>query len=239
MTIELNDSQKVKVLNADDVFTIMQDILLRENKIDRDKEHFWLVCLSNNNRILMIELISLGSVNKTIVEPMDVFSFALQKRAVKLIMVHNHPSGEMRPSLSDIELTETMHAIGKFIRVPVIEHLIISETEFFSFVETGMMEQIRTENKYDLSFTEIRKVNAALKKAEHEREKAEKKGEMILKQIAKAEQEKEIALKKVVTAEKQRSKEIALEMLKDGLPIDKIMKFSGLTKKEIEGLKRG
>jgi DNA repair protein RadC len=119
MNVTLTKAQKVRILNAKSIYDIMREVLLRENSIDRNKEHLWLVCLSASNRLLMIELISLGSVHSTIVEPMDVFSFALQKRAVKLILVHNHPSGELEPSPPDIEITERMYAIGKFVRVPV------------------------------------------------------------------------------------------------------------------------
>ncbi|MES2688807.1 MAG: JAB domain-containing protein [Bacteroidota bacterium] len=155
MNIKLTPAQKIKVLNSADVYAIMQQVLLREKKIDRDKEHFWLVCLAQNNSILFIELISLGSVNATVVEPMDVFSFALQKRAVKLIMVHNHPSGELQPSASDTELTDKMLAIGKFLKVPVIEHLIISEQNYYSFVDSGLLKRIEKNTTYDLSFTEI------------------------------------------------------------------------------------
>jgi len=86
----------------------MQKILLREEKIDQDHEHFWIVGLANNNRILFIELIGFGSVNRTVAEPMDVFSFALQKRAVNIILVHNHPSGEVKPSDADKDLTDRM-----------------------------------------------------------------------------------------------------------------------------------
>jgi DNA repair protein RadC len=71
----------------------MQQILLREDKIDQNREHFWVIGLANNNRILFIELVSLGTVNRTLVEPMEVYSLALQKRAVKIILCHNHPSG--------------------------------------------------------------------------------------------------------------------------------------------------
>lgn len=155
MNVKLNDKQKIKVINSDDIYRIMQQVLLRENKIDRDKEHFWLVCLAQNNKILMIELISLGSVNATIVEPMDVFSFALQKRAVQLIMVHNHPSGDTIPSAADIDITERMYAIGKFVKVPVIDHLIITESSYRSFSDEGIMRSITLENKYDLTFKEM------------------------------------------------------------------------------------
>jgi DNA repair protein RadC len=152
MTIRLTAEQKIRILNADDLFKIMQQILLREKKIDHNKEHFWLVCLSNSNQILVIELISLGSVKGTIVEPMEVFSFALQKRAVKIVMVHNHPSGELKPSRADQKLTEKMMAIGRFLDVPVIDHLIISETGFYSFEAAGLLSKIEATTNIDLTF---------------------------------------------------------------------------------------
>ena len=66
MTIKLTKKERIKVLNGSSLFGIMQKILLREEKIDQNREHFWVVGLENNNRILFIELISLGSVNHTI-----------------------------------------------------------------------------------------------------------------------------------------------------------------------------
>ena len=152
MTVRLTADQKIKVLNADDLFRIMQQVLLREKKIDHNKEHFWLVCLSSSNHILMIELISLGSVKSIVVEPMDVFSFALQKRAVKIIMVHNHPSGELKPSQADKKITEKMMAIGRFLDVRVIDHLIISEKEFYSFEDSGLLAKIESTSNIDLTF---------------------------------------------------------------------------------------
>jgi hypothetical protein len=69
-----------------DIYKIMQQILLRENKIGRGKEHFWVVCLSHIDRIMLIELLGLGTENSTVVDPTEVFSFALQKLAKKLII---------------------------------------------------------------------------------------------------------------------------------------------------------
>jgi len=85
---------------------------------------------------------------------MDVFSFALQKRAVKLIMVHNHPSGELKSSKEDIAITERMMAIDKFIRVPVMDHLIITEKGYLSFDDELMIAEMEKANKFDLSFKE-------------------------------------------------------------------------------------
>jgi len=152
MAVRLTEDQKIRVLNADDLFRIMQQVLLREKKIDRNKEHFWLVCLALNNQVLMIELISLGSVKTIVVEPMDVFGFALQKRAVKLIIVHNHPGGELKPSKADLKLTEKMMAIGRFLETPIVDHLIISEKAFYSFEVSGLMKKIESETDIDLTF---------------------------------------------------------------------------------------
>ena len=186
MNIKLNDTQKIKVINSQDIYNIMQQILLRENKIDRDKEHFWLVCLANNNKILMIELISLGSVNATVVEPMDVFSFALQKRAVKLILVHNHPSGELAASTADLNITEKMFAIGKFVSVPVIDHLIISETGYMSFSDKGMIDKMEADNNYDLTFTQIDALKEQMKGIE--KRKAEEMAKRMLEEGLSVEQ---------------------------------------------------
>lgn len=163
MNVKLTAKQKIRVLNSLDVYNIMQQILLRENKIDRNKEHFWIVCLSTNNSILMIELISLGSVSGTVVEAIDIFSFALQKRAVKLILVHNHPSGEMQASAADIEITERMFAIGKFINMPVLDHLIISEKRYMSFADEEMISKMEKDNRFDLTFSQVDKLTKELK----------------------------------------------------------------------------
>lgn len=148
MTVELSAEQRIKILNADDLFKIMSHILQRENKIDRDKEHFWVVGLANNLKILFIELVSLGTVNSTIVEPMEVFSVALQKRAVSIILVHNHPSGELKPSEGDLDVTDRLIQVGKIVNTPVFDHLIVTERSFLSFKDTGTMAKLEQSTKY-------------------------------------------------------------------------------------------
>jgi len=162
MTVRLTENQKIQILNAQDVYGIMQLVLLREKKIDRNKEHFWIIGLATNNQILFIELISLGSAKATVIEPMEVFSFALQKRAVKIIMVHNHPSGELKPSKADIEITDKMVAIGKFLHMPIIDHFIISEKTYYSFTASGLLDEIEKNTRYDLSFKEIDALKAKI-----------------------------------------------------------------------------
>lgn len=148
MNINLSEEEKIKVLNGNDLYGIMQKVLLREEKIDQDREHFWIVGLANNNRILFIELISLGSVNQTLAEPMDVFGLALQKRAVKVILVHNHPSGEIQPSDADKDLTDNLIQAGKIVHTEVYDHLIITTNTYYSFLDSGLLNQLQQSTKY-------------------------------------------------------------------------------------------
>ena len=150
MTIKITKEQKIAIGSAGDLYPIMQQILLRANRIDRNKEHFWLVALSAANQIILIELVSLGTGNMTIINPVDIFSLALQKQAASIILVHNHPAGTLQPSMDDISFTDRMVAVGKFLNVPVTDHLIITETGYYSFVNHDMLR-----TSFDLSFKEI------------------------------------------------------------------------------------
>lgn len=158
MNVKLSVNEKIKVLNSADIYSIMQKVLLRENKIERNKERFWIIGLATNNKILYIELISVGTINRTIVEPMEVFSIALQKRSVKIVMVHNHPSGEMRPSDEDKDITDRLIQVGNFLNIPVPEHLIISENSYYSFNDSGLIEQLRESKKYGLPYKEAERI---------------------------------------------------------------------------------
>lgn len=201
MNVKLTNEQKIKVTNPDDIFLIMQQILMRENKIGRDKEHFWIVGLSAKNRILFIELISLGTVSRSLVHPMEVFSFALQKRAVHLILVHNHPSGELEPSIEDKDITDRLLQNSLFLEVPIIDHLIISENEYFSFTDSGLLDELRQSKKYVTPY-----------KQEEDRLRNEGK----------------------VQGEKDKAIEMARIMKGDGESIDKIEKYTQLSREEIE-----
>jgi DNA repair protein RadC len=149
MNIKLTKEQKIKAVNTpQSVYSIMQRILLRENKIDRNREHFWTISLDTANKILNIELVSMGTVNAVLVEPMEVFSVPLQKRAVNIILVHNHPSGEVKPSEADKEITDRLIQVGRIINIQVIEHLIITEKSYYSFADSGLLKRLELSLKY-------------------------------------------------------------------------------------------
>jgi len=162
MTIAFPEDLSLKILNADDLFNVTLNILLREDKIDRDKEHFWVVGLANNQKLLFIELISLGTVNKTLVEPMEVFSVALQKRAVSIILVHNHPYGELRPSDADKDITDRLIQVGLIVNTPVYDHLIITRRSFLSFRNIDLMKQLERSKKYVPSYVQVELIKEEL-----------------------------------------------------------------------------
>lgn len=132
MNVRLTKEQKIKIANSEDVFAIMQAVLKRENKLSRQKEHFWVIGLTTANVISFIELVSLGSLNKAIIEPLDVFHLASSKNLRKIILVHNHPSGNLTPSAADISLTNQLKMGAKYLNIEILDHLIISETGFGS-----------------------------------------------------------------------------------------------------------
>ncbi len=152
MEIRLSKVKKTKIDARQDVYEIMRTVLLREQKVDRNREHLWVLGLAADNTILLIELVSKGSFTRTIAEPMEIYSLALQKRSVKIILVHNHPSGLLKPSLADKDMTDRMLQCGRLLKVPVLDHFIISEKGYFSFAEDGLLAELELSTKYMLEY---------------------------------------------------------------------------------------
>ena len=111
-----------------------------------------MIGLSGSLRLLFIEQIGLGSVDAVLTAPMDVFSFALQKRATSIMLCHNHPSGDLEPSEEDLDTTDRMIQVGRIVNTPVRDHLIISTTSFVSFSAMGLMEKLAESIKYVPSY---------------------------------------------------------------------------------------
>ena len=81
-----------------DIHKVMKKVLRRQKELNLDREHFWVMGLDIHQWILYLELVSLGTVDATLVDPMSVFSFALQKSASNIVMIHNHPSDQLVPA---------------------------------------------------------------------------------------------------------------------------------------------
>ena len=158
MSIELSNEEKIKIINSHDLYGIMQRILLRENKIDQDREHFWVVGLANNSRLLFIELVAKGTQTSVGVKPMEVFSLAVQKRATRIMLVHNHPSGEIKPSYGDKDITNQLIQVGIILGIPVLDHLIITTTTYLSFLDVGLLEQLEKSTEYVPKYKQIQEL---------------------------------------------------------------------------------
>ena len=99
------------------------------------KEHFLVVLLNSKNKVLQIEQISEGSLNSSVVHPREVFMPAVLHHAAAILAAHNHPSGDPTPSKEDKDLTKTLSEAGKYMGIPVLDHIIIGDASYFSFKE--------------------------------------------------------------------------------------------------------
>lgn len=106
---------------------------------DLSHEEFWILLLNRANRVIGRERVSIGGVSGTVVDAKMVFQKALQQLASSLILAHNHPSGNLRPSQADLDLTKKLKAAGKVLDIQVVDHLIISEAGYTSFADENLM----------------------------------------------------------------------------------------------------
>jgi DNA repair protein RadC len=102
-------------------------------------ERFCVIYLDAQNRLTDIETIQEGIVNQAVVYPRKVLENALKQKASAVILVHNHPSGHVKPSDADIRLTKTIQETAKILDIIVHDHVIIGENRFFSFREEGLI----------------------------------------------------------------------------------------------------
>lgn len=138
MKVTIPKGAKAKVKSSEDIYTIMHAILMRQNKLRRKKEYFWTIGLNTSSDIMYIELISMGGLNETTVEPIEVFSLAVGKKCNRLILVHNHPSTNTKPSTQDLRLTKRLGYGAGILNITILDHLIITEENgYYSFADEG------------------------------------------------------------------------------------------------------
>ncbi len=218
MIINIEKLGNISIRNAYDIYAIMRTILTEEYKIDGTKEHFWSIALNQASKILNIELVSFGSYHSTASEPAETFSIPLQKKASSIILVHNQPSGNLEPTDEDIDITDRLYQVGKWMHIEVLDHLIVSEHSHFSFKDAGLMEQFFLSRKYLPSFELERRFQ---QKAEMIRREEEKQKAAIEKQV-KQEGIKIGEEKGIEKGSKERERSIAKNMLKKGLDVNLI-----------------
>ena len=122
-------NKDIKKINSnEDVFNLMKNKF-----IDTKREHFYAILLDTKNVIISKELISTGDLNSSIVNPRECFVSAVRKSANSVIFVHNHPSGNPKPSNNDIMITERLVQAGEILAINVLDHIIIGNDKYFSF----------------------------------------------------------------------------------------------------------
>jgi len=104
-----------------------------------DKEHFVVVFLNTKNEVISYETISIGNLNSSIVHPREVFNRAIKKSAASLILIHNHPSGNVNPSKEDIQITNRLVEASKIIGIDILDHIIIGGGKYYSFKENSFI----------------------------------------------------------------------------------------------------
>lgn len=106
---------------------------------DEQKEKFLVVCLNSSNKIIKYEVISVGSLNASIVHPREVFKTAIENSAASILLIHNHPSGNPEPSKEDITITKKLVESGTIIGITVVDHIILAGNKYLSFIEKGLI----------------------------------------------------------------------------------------------------
>lgn len=130
-TVKYFNGKSIK--NSGDIYELFS-YLSKETK-----EHFISIHLDTKNRIICVDLISVGSLTSSIVHPREVFKSVLLSSAASIALVHNHPSGTPEPSRDDINITKRLKEAGDFLGIQVLDHIIVGQGSYTSLIEKGYL----------------------------------------------------------------------------------------------------
>jgi DNA repair protein RadC len=233
MHIQLKNAHSITIKEAEDIYSIMQQILKREHKIDRTKEHFWTISLNIAQKILSIELVTMGSSHAVVTEPTEVFSIPLQKKAYSIILIHNHPSGNLMPSAKDLDVTDRLIQVGIMMKTPVQDHVIITEHSYYSFANNGLMQELERSTRYvptfELEERYKKEMTKMLQEAAIQQREVRKESRQEGLQQGEA--------KGLEKGAKQEKTAIARQMLQEGLEEKLISRLTGMSVQQIGRLK--
>jgi DNA repair protein RadC len=104
---------------------------------ETDREHLLVCCLDTKNQPINLHVVSIGSLNSSIIHPREIFKAAILSNAASIILYHNHPSGDPTPSSEDLSATERIRECGKLMGIDLLDHLILGENTYYSMREKG------------------------------------------------------------------------------------------------------
>jgi DNA repair protein RadC len=129
----LKDKKAALILSPREVWEELKDI--RENK----KEHFIVFILDTQNQVIKREVVSIGTLNASLIHPREVFEPAIKHLASHIIIAHNHPSGSLEPSEEDLGITKRLQKAGSVLGVEILDHVIVTTVGYSSFKEKGLL----------------------------------------------------------------------------------------------------
>ncbi len=129
-----SEGKKDKIITSSDSYQI-----IRPKLADLLVEQFWIIYLNRANNVIHTGRVSIGGTSGTIADPKVIFREALDWKACSVVLCHNHPSGQIKPSQADIALTRKMKQAGEVLDILVIDHLIVTDNGYFSFADEGIM----------------------------------------------------------------------------------------------------
>lgn len=126
--------EKPKITESKKAFEILHPLMA-----DLSTEEFYVIFLNQANKVISVDKISTGGITSTVVDVRMVFIKALEKKATAIIVSHNHPSGNLTPSMADKRLTTELRKAGDLLNIRLLDHLIITQTEYLSFADEAML----------------------------------------------------------------------------------------------------
>lgn len=126
--------QKIQIKNSKDIYELYQSVMC-----DLSKEEFWVLLLNNNSRIIGNIKINSGGVDNVYIDVREVLREALLQRATRIVIVHNHPSGNTQPSKADIEITKKIAQSADIMNIKLLDHIIVCEDKYYSFADEGVI----------------------------------------------------------------------------------------------------
>ncbi len=125
--------ETLKISDAKDVLPLLSDI------VNKQQEYFICISLNGANEVIEKRIVTVGLLDKSQVHPREVFADVITDRAASIVLAHNHPSGELKPSNSDLKIHEQLIESGKILGIKVLDHIIISKKGYYSFQEAGLI----------------------------------------------------------------------------------------------------
>lgn len=136
MIIKVQDTTTL-IERCRDALDLIEGYFKTLDGVDRDKEHFFAFHLDTRNKLKVFEVVSIGTVNASIVHPREVFTRAVALRTTQVIIAHNHPSGNPEPSEADIQITKRLRDAGDLLGIQLVDHLIYTSHGYYSFKESN------------------------------------------------------------------------------------------------------